>query len=149
MKCYVLKQGQKFANNMTKTEISAELEREILTLCSVWQARALHQEGPNSDDYEGRTLYDLLDAENFVVSAGQVVGYYAVHFDCSAYVPFPIANGKYRLGDYDHTDYRNVGRVNRGHVDIVPKPDTDLNPYHDEPRFHSQEEYDDYIKWRD
>ena len=49
----------------------------------------------------------------------------------------------------DNTDYRNSGRVNRGHVAIVPKPDTDLNPYHDEPRFHSQEEYDDYIKWRD
>lgn len=149
MKCYVLAEGQKFASDMAKAEISPELEREILDLTLVWQARDLHQEGPNSDDYEGTTSYDLLDAENFVVSMGRVVGYYAVHFDCEGYVPFPITGGKYRLGDYDYTDYRNCGRVNRGHVNIVPRPDTDLNPYADEPRFHSQEEYDDYIKWRD
>lgn len=149
MKCYVLEQEQTFAADMAKAEISAELEQQILALCSVWQARDLHQEGPNPDDYEGRTLYDPLDAENFVVSMERVVGYYAVHFDCALYVPFPIVNGKYSLGDYDYTNYSNSGRVNRGHVSIVPKPDTDLNPYHDEPRFHSQEEYDDYIKWRD
>lgn len=149
MKCYVLKQGQTFTADMEKSEIPAELEREILALCLNWQARDLHQEGHNTDDYEGQTHYDPLDAESFVVSAGRVVGYYAVHFDQTAFVPFPITAGKYRLGDYDYTDYRNSGRVNRGHVDLVPKPDTDLNPYHDEPRFHSQEEYDDYIKWRD
>lgn len=149
MKCYVLEQGQKFDADMEKKEISAELEREILSLCLVWQARDLHQEGPNPDDYEGEKRYDLLDAENFVVSTGRVVGYYAVHFDCAAYVPFPITGEKYRLSDYDYTDYRNCGRVNRGHVNIVPRPDTDTNPYYDEPRFHSQEEYDDYIKWRD
>lgn len=149
MKCYVLEQGQKFVADMTKTEVSAELEREILALCLVWQARDLHQGGTNTDDYESQTLYDPMIAENFVVSMGRVVGYYAVHFDCVAYVPFPIPEGKYRLGDYDYSDYSNSGRVNRGHVNIVPKPDTDLNPYHDEPRFHSQEEYDDYIKWRD
>ena len=102
MKCYVLEQGQSFAADMAKTEISAELEREILKLCLVWQARDLHQEGPNSDDYEGRTLYDPLDAENFVVSMGRVVGYYAVHFDLTAYVPFPITAGKYQIGDYDY-----------------------------------------------
>ena len=149
MKCYVLEQGQTFSADMAKTEIPAEQERKILALCSVWQARDLHQEGSNPDDYDGKTLYDSLDAENFVVSMGRVVGYYAVHFDHACYVPFPITNGKYSLGDYDYTDYRNSGRVNRGHVSIVPKPDTDLNPYHDESRFHSQEEYDDYIKWRD
>jgi len=149
MKCYVLKKGQKFASDMAKTEISSELEREILKLCSAWQARDLHQEGPHPDDYESETLYDALDAENFVVSMGRVVGYYALHFDCVAYVPFPITAGKYHVEDYDYTNYSNSGRVNRGHVDIVPKPDTDLNPYHDEARFHSQEEYDDYIKWRD
>ena len=98
MKCYVLEHGQKFAAGMARTEISAELEGEILALCSVWQARDLHQEGPNSDDYEGQTLYDSLDAESFVVSEGRVVGYYADHFDCTAYVPFPITGGKFRLG---------------------------------------------------
>ncbi len=149
MKCYVLKQEQTFAANIAKTEISAELEQEILALCLVWQARDLHQEGPNTDDYEGYTKYEALDAENFVVSMGHVVGYYADHFDCVAYVPFPIKAGKYRLGDYDFSDYRNSGRVNRGFVSIVPKPDTDSNPYYDEPTFHSQEEYDDHIKWRD
>ena len=149
MKCYILEEGQKFSSDMAKAEVSPEVEREILDLTLAWQARDLHQEGPNSDDYEGTTSYDLLDAENFVVSMGRVVGYYAVHFDCTAYVPFPIEGGKYRLGDYDFSDYSNSGRVNRGHVNIVPRPDTDLNPYYDEPRFHSQEEYDDYIKWRD
>ena len=149
MKCYVLNEGQNFSADMPKAEISAETERAILALCLSWQARDLHQEGPNSDDYEGSTRYDSLNAENFAVSKGQVVGYYADHFDCTAYVPFPITGGKYSLGDYDNTDYRNCGRVDRGHVAIVPKPDTDKNPYHDEPRFHSQEEYDDYIKWRD
>ena len=149
MKCYVLEQGQTFDSNMPKAEISAELEQRVLSLCQGWQARDLHQEGSNSDDYNGSTLYDALDAENFVVSMGRVVGYYAVHFSCEKYVPFPIAGGKYSLGDYDFTDYSNCGRVNRGHVSIVTKPDVDNNPYYDEPRFHSQEEYDDYIKWRD
>ena len=149
MKCYVLKQGQTFSADMAKAKVSSKLEQEILKYCSSWQARDLHQEGPNSDDYDGSTRYDALDAENFVVSEGVVVGYYAVHFGYDVYVPCPIAEGKYRLGDYDYTDYSNSGRVNRGHVSIVTKPDTDLNPYHDEARFHSQEEYDDYIKWRD
>ena len=55
MKCYVLKKGQAFhADKTPKAEIPAALEQEILTLCSVWQARDLHQEGPNPDDYEGR-----------------------------------------------------------------------------------------------
>ena len=149
MKCYVLAQGQAFSREMEKAEISAELEQEILGLCSSWQARDLHQEGHNSDDYESETLYEALDAESFVVSMGRVVGYYADHFHSTMYVPFPIEGGKFCLGDYDYSDYRNCGRINRGHVSIVTKPDTDHNPYHDESRFHSQEEYDDYIKWRD
>ncbi len=149
MKCYVLDQEQNFFADMPKSDISEELEREILSLCLVWQARDLHQEGSSPDDYEGETLYDALNAESFAVCDGRVVGYYADHFDCAAYVPFPIKGKKHSIGDYDFTDYSNSGRVNRGHVAIVPKPDTDLNPYHDEPRFHSQEEYDDYIKWRD
>ena len=150
MKCYVLEKGQGFhADTTPKAEVSAAVEEEIFAYCRSWQAKDLHQEGPNSDDYEGSTSYDTLDAENFVISEGHVVGYYAVHFDCVKYVPFPITGAKYRLGDYDYTDYSNSGRVNRGHVNIVPKPDTDTNPYYDEPRFHSQEEYDDYIKWRD
>ena len=136
MKCYVLKKGETFsAANTPKEEISPAAEEEVLALLRTWQARDLHQEGPNSDDYEGRTLYEPLDGENFAVSEGRVVGYYAVHFDCEKYVPFPITGGKYQLGDYDNTDYRNSGRVDRGHVAIVPKPDTDLNPYHDEPGF--------------
>lgn len=150
MKCYVWEKGKAFSADTTaKAEVSEAIEEEILAYCRNWQAKDLHQEGPNPDDYEGSTSYDSLDAENFVVSDGSVVGYYAVHFDCAKYVPFPITGGKYRLGDYDYTDYSNSGRVNRGHVNIVPKPDTDTNPYYDEPRFHSQEEYDDYIKWRD
>lgn len=149
MKCYVLQQGQTFSESMAKTEISAEQEQEILALCAVWQARDLHQEGRNPDDYESETLYEPLTPENFVVSMGRVVGYYAVHFHCTRYVPFPITAGKYSLGDYDFTDYSNSERVDRGHVNIVPKPDRDTNPYHGETTFHSQEEYDDYIKWKD
>lgn len=149
MKCYVLSQGEVFRAGAEKKEIAAAVEAEIRELCMHWQARDLHQEGPNSDDYESETRYEALCEEEFVVRDGKILGYYACHFDCSDYVPFPIAGGKYSLGDYDFTNYSNSGRVNRGHVAIVPRPDTDTNPYHDEPRFHSQEEYDDYIKWRD
>ena len=149
MKCYVLTLGEYFRANGKKAEISATLEAEIHTLCQSWQARDLHQEGPNSDDYESEKRYEALVEENFVVLDGKVVGYYADHFDCTAYVLFPITGEKRSLGDYDFSEYSNSGRVNRGHVAIVPRPDTDTNPYYDEPRFHSQEEYDDYIKWRD
>ena len=149
MKCYVLTLGEIFRADGKKAEISARVEEKIRELCLKWQARDLHQEGPNSDDYTSNTRYEALVKENFVVQDGKIIGYYADHFDCAGYVLLPIAGGKYRLGDYDFTNYSNSGRVNRGHVDIVPRPDTDTNPYHDEPRFHSQEEYDDYIKWRD
>ena len=32
---------------------------------------------------------------------------------------------------------------------VTPNPNTDSNPYYDQPRFRSPEEYDNYIKWRD
>ena len=149
MKCYVLEPGQSFYVDAPKAEVSARLEQKILELCQSWQARDLHQEGPNPDDYHGETLYEALNPENFVVSMGIVAGYYAVHFHCARYVSFSLVTTKYHVGDYDFTDYSNSDRVNRGFVAIVPKPDRDTNPYHDEPRFHSQEEYDDHIKWRD
>lgn len=149
MKCYVLAHNDCFRAGAEKKEISAALEAEIRELCIHWQVRDLHQEGHNPDDYEGKTRYEPLCEEEFVVRDGKILGYYAHHFDCSGYVPFPITGGKYHIGDYDNTDYGNSGRVDRGHVAIVPNPDTDTNPYHDEARFHSQEEYDDYIKWRD
>ena len=150
MKCYVLKKGQFFRVGTTpRAEVSAAVEEEIFAYCGSWQARDLHQEGHDTDDYESDTRYEALVAENFVVLGGKVVGYYADHFNCAEYMLFPIAGGKYHLGDYDFTDYSDSGRVDRGHVNIVPKPDTDTNPYHDETRFHSQAEYDDYIKWKD
>ncbi len=149
MNCYILKKGQTFAHDSTpKAEVSAELQKEILRLCEQWQARNLSQRGA-SDDYEGETLYEALTEENFVVMGKKVVGYYADHFDKCAFVPFPIKGTKVSLGSYDFSDYGNTWKVNRGHVAIVPRPDTDTNPYHDEARFHSKEEYDDYIKWRD
>ena len=93
--------------------------------------------------------YDWLRPEAFVVSAGKIVGYSADHFDVNVLVKF-TGKESMRLGDYDFSDYKHgTFRVDRGHVKIVPHPDTDTNPYADEPRFHSQEEYDDYIKWRD
>lgn len=149
MKCYVLSQGEIFRAGAKKAEVSSALEAEIREICVHWQARDLHQEGRSDDDYESTTRYEPLNEENFVVIDGKLVGYSAHHFDCSDYVILPIRDGKYRLGDYDFTNYSNSGRINRGHVAIVPRPDTDTNPYYDEPRFHSQEEYDDYIKWRD
>ena len=153
MKCYVLNEKNAYSFNPNqKEEISAALAGKIEELCKMWQARDLHQEGNSNYDDDGISSskkYEALLPENFAVSDGEVVGYYADHFGEVCYVKF---NGteKVKIGDYDHSDYRSgSGRVNRGHVAIVPRPDTDTNPYHDEPRFHSQEEYDDYIKWRD
>ena len=50
MKCYVLEQGQEFANNMTKTEISAELEREMDEQLRAMEAQ-LGQQGLSLDMY--------------------------------------------------------------------------------------------------
>ena len=147
MKCYV-RETENATAGAVRQEIDSALEAEIRELCSKWQVRNLKQTG-YSEDYDSEKVYEALKEENFVVSGGKVVGYSADHFDCCMYVPFPIKDNKFRLGDYDFSDYRNTWKVNRGHVDIVPRPDTDTNPYYDQPRFHSQEEYDDYIKWRD
>ena len=136
----------------TRVEISEVLALKISEICKAWQVRDLHQEGNSNYDDDGiysNTKYEPLDPESFVVSNGEVVGYYANHFDTEGYVKFS-GKEKVKIGDYDFSDYSGgSGRVNRGHVSIVPRPDTDTNPYSDEPRFHSQEEYDDYIKWRD
>ena len=157
MICYILDEGKHFNSaNTKKGEVSERLEKEIEELCVNWRARNLKQHSGYSmyayddDNYESQTLYEALNPENFVVSGESVVGYFANHFDVCTYVSFTGKEAKVKLGDYDFSDYRNgTGKVNRGHVALVPYPDTDTNPYYDEPRFHSQEEYDDYIKWRD
>ena len=153
MKCYVLEKGSYFNLEKCKQEeISAELEGKINAICSAWQVRDLRQSGSSQYDDDGITSskeYEPLEPTAFVITDGELVGYYANHFNVTCYVNF-VGNEKTRLGDYDYSDYTGgTHRVNRGHVAIVPRPDTDTNPYYDEPRFHSQEEYDDYIKWRD
>lgn len=157
MKCYILEENKGFNRTTTpKESISAELENEINVLCSKWQVRDLRQSSGGSlyggdDNFTSHTFYEPLDPESFVISNGKIIGYFATHFDVDAhgYVLF-TGKEKVRLGSYDNSDYRNgTGKIDRGHVDIVPRPDLDTNPYYDEPGFHSQEEYDDYIKWRD
>jgi len=151
MLCYVLEKDHAFNIKKTKKqEISSQLEKEIEELCIKWQVRALHQSGYEYTE-EGivtNKLYESLNPECFVVSGEKIVGYYANHFDTSGFVRF-TGEAKTRIGDYDFTDYSNGGKANRGFVEIVPNPDIDSNPYSDLPRFHSQEEYDDYIKWKD
>ena len=156
MKCYVLKEGQKLImDNLKKEEVSPEIEKIINDICSRWQVRNLSQKNKRSlyaytDDYESEKIYEPIDPENLVISNGKVVGYYSNHFDAQRLVGFTGDETKVRLGDYDYSDYSNgTGKVDRGHVDMVHRPDDDTNPYADQPRFHSQEEYDDYIKWRD
>ena len=156
MKCYVLKEGQKLImDNLKKEEVSPEIEKIINDICSRWQVRNLSQKNKRSlyaytDDYESEKIYEPIDPENLVISNGKVVGYYSNHFDAQRLVDFTGDETKVRLGDYDYSDYSNgTGKVDRGHVDMVHRPDDDTNPYADQPRFHSQEEYDDYIKWRD
>ena len=146
MKCYVLEEGKN--DGAKQQEISKELEKEIVEFCQKWQARNLSQKG-RDDDYTSTTEYEPLKEENFVVSGDKLVAYYADHFDVTMRVELPIKGEKVRLGDYDFSGYGTTWKIDRGHVAIVRRPDTDINPYYDEPRFHSQEEYDDYIKWRD
>lgn len=153
MKCYVLEEGKLFnLGNCKVEEISAELAKQIDEICIKWKVRNLKQEGSSRYDDDGiisTVEYDWLRPEAFVVSGGEIVGYSADHFDVNVLVKF-TGKESMRLGDYDFSDYKHgTFRVDRGHVKIVPHPDTDTNPYADEPRFHSQEEYDDYIKWRD
>jgi len=154
MKCFVLEEGQTLATHEpVKKTVSKEIEKQIADLCSKWQVRNLEQTGNSNYDDDGidsSTKYEPLDPESFLVANGKILGYFANHFGVSLYVRFEPVDNKIRLGDYDFSDYKHgTGRVDRGHVAIVPRPDRDTNPYHDEPRFHSQEEYDDYIKWRD
>lgn len=154
MKCYVLKSGMALSIGECKIEeVSIEIEKGINEICEKRQVRNLKQTGNSNYDDDGiysTQVYEPLDPERFVIEDGKVVGYYADHFDVVCLVKFTGEEEKVRLGDYDNSDYRGgSGRVDRGHVAIVKRPDGDTNPYYDEPRFHSQEEYDDYIKWRD
>ena len=153
MKCYVLKDGEYFNESAEKQEISSELEQKIYQIIVKRRARNLAQTGNNKygdDGIYSRTEYDYLDAENFVIKDGKIFAYYAVHFDEAEYVLFDENRDKIKVCSFDYSDYSNgTGNVNRGFIDIVKYPDTDTNPYYDQPRFHSQEEYDDYIKWRD
>jgi len=153
MKCYILKDGEKFNSTITPKEtISEELEKEIDEFCIKWQVRNLSEKGNSQydDGIDYRKLYESLNPENFVIYNGKILGYLANHFDTSAYVSFSDKKDKYKINSYDFSDYNGVTyKVDRGFIDIVPNPDKDNNPYYDQPRFHSQAEYDDYIKWRD
>ena len=153
MKCFVLNDKNLYSfNPECRESVSSALEERIHELAAGWQARDLHQEGSSTygdDGIYSSTRYEKLIPENFAVADGEVVGYYSRHFGEECYVKF---NGteKVRVTDYDNSDYHGItNRVDRGHITIVPCPDTDTNPYADESRFHSQAEYDDYIKWRD
>ena len=153
MKYYELKAGNRF--NLSKCEVK-EAEGDIIAVidkaCASWQVRNLAQKGNSQyddDGIESSKEYEPMNPDRFVITDGRIVGYQAVHFNICKLVKFD-GTQKVRLSDYDYSDYSGTTyRVDRGHVAIVPRPDTDTNPYHDEPRFHSQEEYDDYIKWRD
>ena len=154
MKCYILEENQFFnIKKKKREENNCEMEKVINELCEKWQVRNLSQTGSSlydDDGIESKKLYECLEPENFVILNNEVIGYYSDHFGEVGYLPFIIKDNKIRIGSYDYSDYRNgTGKVDRGFIDIVPRPDLDTNPYYDQPRFHSQEEYDDYIKWRD
>ena len=153
MKCYKLEEGHAFNFDTCKVaEVSNEISKQIDEICTKWKVRNLKQEGSSRYDDDGiysSTEYEWLKPEAFVIFCGELYGYAADHFNVKVFVKF-TGKEEIRLGDYDFSDYRNgTCRVDRGHVKIVHHPDGDTNPYADEPRFHSQEEYDDYIKWRD
>ena len=151
MKCYILEKNEIFKSNETpKKEVSKEIETKIYEIYNSYQARDLHQENSGIyGDVESFTNYEALNQENFVVIDDVVVAYYFDHFHQQQYIVLQNQD-KVEVGDYDYSDYKGgSGKVNRGHVALVRKPDIDTNPYHDVPRFHSQEEYDDYIKWKD
>ncbi len=153
MKYYSLQAGKLFnLGECTVEEAKKETRKLIDDTCSRWQVRNLAQTGNSNYDDDGidsEKIYEPLDPDEFVITDGKIVGYNANHFDVCRLVKFD-GTEEVRLGDYDFSDYSGgSGRVDRGHVKIVHRPDLDSNPYYDEPRFHSQEEYDDYIKWRD
>ena len=151
MKSYFLEKGELFKSNETpKKEVSKEVESKIYEFYNSYQARDLHQENCGLyGEVESFTHYENLDQENFIVIDGVVAAYYFDHFHQQQYIVLQNQD-KVEVGDYDYSDYRGgSGKVNRGHVALVRKPDIDTNPYADVSQFHSQEEYDDYIKWKD
>ena len=157
MKCYVLMEGEYFKRGTTpQVDASQEIENKINDICQNWQVRDLHQENGYSlyaydedDNVQSSKRYEPLNPDSFVIRGDEVLGYFADHFGESGYVVFD-GSKQVSVCDYDWSDYSGgSNKVNRGHIQIVARPDTDTNPYHDVPRFHSQEEYDDYIKWRD
>lgn len=153
MKCYILDNDKSLVmENLKQEEVNKETEELINNLCSKWQVRDLNQSSGGSlyaDEVSSYKNYEPLKQENLVIQNGVIVGYYAVHFNITYLVKFSGNEEKVDLGDYDLSDYSGSGKINRGHVTMVHKPDNDTNPYADQPRFHSQEEYDDYIKWKD
>ena len=152
MKAYILEQGKPFKIEECKiNEISDDMQKEIEQVCENWQVRNLSQKSGGSlyaDDVTSDTDYEPLNPEAFVITDGKIVGYYTDHFNVCGLVRF-TGSAKISVGDYDLSDYNGSGKIDRGHVAIVTRPDTDSNPYSDVPRFHSQEEYEDYIKWKD
>ena len=154
MKCYVLEEGKSLSlTNLNKEEINLNIEKIINEVSERWQVRNLYQRSGGSlyaDVVTSDTEYERLRSENLVVMNNKVVGYYADHFNVKVLVSFNGNEDKVSLGDYDLTNYSDGGNnVDRGHVDMVHRPDNDTNPYADKCRFHSQEEYEDYIKWKD
>ncbi len=114
--------------------------------------RDLHQVGvnrPYDNAIKSEKLYEDLKPECFVVLGNAVVGY---HYESEKADEYTVFNGtaKAHICSYDFSDYNGgTAKVDRGHLEIVEKPDCDTNPYYDNSEFHSQAEYDDYIKWRD
>ena len=153
MKCYILESGKDFnLNACTIEEVSSDVQTEIEQACSNWQAKNISQKNGGSlyaDDITSDTDYEHLNPEAFVITDGKIAGYYADHFNVCGFIRFNESKKIY-VGDYDLSDYSGgSGKIDRGFVYIVRRPDIDDNPYSDIPRFHSQEEYDDYIKWKD
>ncbi len=151
MKCFSLNKNESFNENSTKTiEVDALLENKINTICSNWQIRVLEEDGlyDFQEDVSCSKTYQSLNPQQFVVCDQSVVGYYYSSPDLNKLVDF---NGSIttQVAIYDNSEYASGGTISRGHIDIVPNPDTDTNPHHNKPTFHSQAEYDDYIKWKD
>ena len=152
MKCYVIKDGEYFDSEKTpRQEVSKEMQIKIEDICVYRQVRNLYQKGnENYGDVSYQKEYKSLKPENFVLKNGKIVGYYADHFDVTNYVLFTGLEERVKISSYDFTNYGSgTGNVDRGFIEIVKCPDYDSNPLYDLPRFHSQEEYDDYIKWKD
>ncbi len=150
MKCYYLEDNKIFdLNNKKMVEVDKLLEEQINEICSNWQIRNLKQEGVyDGDDITSVKEYQDLIPENFVVGDGKFVGYYYSSNSESVYVVFD-GTKKVKISSYDDSQYEVGGVINRGFIEIVSNPDNETNLYFDLPRFHSQAEYDDHIKWQD